>query len=75
MAYTDTLTGLSNRRARQSRFAEIMLGSKVEGHPLTVAIADLDRFERYNDTHVTWPATTCWPRPRRRSGPSAATVT
>ncbi|BCY12203.1 diguanylate cyclase domain-containing protein [Actinoplanes sp. L3-i22] len=51
MAYTDTLTGLSNRRAWQSRFAELLLGSRVEGRPLTVAIADLDRFKRYNDTH------------------------
>ncbi|WP_436530601.1 sensor domain-containing diguanylate cyclase [Actinoplanes sp. HUAS TT8] len=51
MAYTDTLTGLSNRRAWQSRFAELLLGSRAEGLPLTVAIADLDRFKRYNDTH------------------------
>ncbi len=51
MAYTDTLTGLSNRRAWQSRFAEMLLGARVEGRPLTVAIADLDRFKRYNDTH------------------------
>jgi diguanylate cyclase (GGDEF)-like protein/PAS domain S-box-containing protein len=51
MAYTDTLTGLSNRRAWQSRFADLLLGSRVEGRPLTVAIADLDRFKHYNDTH------------------------
>jgi diguanylate cyclase (GGDEF)-like protein len=51
MAYTDTLTGLSNRRAWQAGFAELLAGARASGGPLTVAIADLDHFKRYNDTH------------------------
>ncbi|WIM93572.1 diguanylate cyclase [Actinoplanes oblitus] len=51
MAYTDTLTGLSNRRAWQSRFAELLAAARADGQPLAVAIADLDHFKRYNDTY------------------------
>ncbi|GLW27864.1 hypothetical protein Areg01_08040 [Actinoplanes regularis] len=51
MAYTDTLTGLSNRRAWQAGVAELLAASRASGRPLTVAIADLDHFKRYNDTH------------------------
>ncbi|BBH67565.1 hypothetical protein ACTI_42500 [Actinoplanes sp. OR16] len=47
MAFTDTLTGLPNRRAWQSRLATLF----AQDCPLAVAIADLDRFKRYNDTH------------------------
>ncbi|MBG0567579.1 diguanylate cyclase [Actinoplanes sp. NEAU-A11] len=47
MAFTDTLTGLPNRRAWQRRLAELM----TQDRPLTVAIADLDHFKRYNDTY------------------------
>ncbi|WP_328459674.1 diguanylate cyclase [Actinoplanes sp. NBC_00393] len=46
MAFTDTLTGLPNRRAWQRRLDDLM----ADGGPLTVAIADLDHFKRYNDT-------------------------
>ncbi|BCJ40091.1 hypothetical protein GCM10010168_29490 [Actinoplanes ianthinogenes] len=51
MAYTDTLTGLSNRRAWQAGFAELLYAARAQGQPLTVAIADLDHFKRYNDTY------------------------
>ncbi|MEU4564558.1 diguanylate cyclase [Actinoplanes sp. NPDC023936] len=47
MAFTDTLTGLPNRRAWQERLATLF----TRGRPLVVAIVDLDRFKRYNDTH------------------------
>ncbi|WP_433830550.1 diguanylate cyclase domain-containing protein [Actinoplanes sp. CA-015351] len=47
MAFTDTLTGLPNRRAWQERLATLF----ARGRTITVAIADLDRFKRYNDTH------------------------
>jgi diguanylate cyclase (GGDEF)-like protein len=47
MAFTDTLTGLPNRRAWQSRLTALF----AQECPLAVAIADLDRFKRYNDAH------------------------
>ncbi|MBB2940904.1 diguanylate cyclase (GGDEF)-like protein [Actinoplanes lutulentus] len=47
MAFTDTLTGLPNRRAWQEQLATLF----AQGRTITVAIADLDRFKRYNDTH------------------------
>ncbi|MEU4425859.1 diguanylate cyclase [Actinoplanes sp. NPDC024001] len=47
MAFTDTLTGLPNRRAWQRELAGLM----AAGGPLTVAVADLDHFKRYNDTY------------------------
>ncbi|GAA2689586.1 sensor domain-containing diguanylate cyclase [Actinoplanes palleronii] len=51
MAYTDTLTGLSNRRAWQSSLTEQFGASRADERPLVVAIIDLDHFKRYNDTH------------------------
>ena len=51
LAMADPLTGLPNRRA----FAEIVshheAAAKRKGRTLTVAIADLDRFKRINDTY------------------------
>ncbi|XVU29554.1 sensor domain-containing diguanylate cyclase [Actinoplanes sp. CA-054009] len=51
MAYTDTLTGLANRRAWQAQLPRLIAQARRTGAPLTVAIADLDHFKRYNDTH------------------------
>ncbi|HKU15745.1 MAG TPA: diguanylate cyclase [Steroidobacteraceae bacterium] len=45
-AYTDALTGLSNRRALEQIIET--LGSAT---PYAVTIADLDHFKRLNDTH------------------------
>ncbi|MFC7532276.1 diguanylate cyclase domain-containing protein [Actinoplanes sp. GCM10030250] len=47
MAFTDSLTGLPNRRAWQTQLAALM----TESRPLVVAIADLDHFKHYNDTY------------------------
>ncbi|MEV6301369.1 diguanylate cyclase [Actinoplanes sp. NPDC051861] len=47
MAFTDSLTGLPNRRAWQTQLAELM----SRAPRLTVAIVDLDHFKRYNDTY------------------------
>ncbi|XVV08739.1 diguanylate cyclase domain-containing protein [Actinoplanes sp. CA-131856] len=51
MAYTDTLTGLANRRAWQAQLPRLTAQARRTGAPLTVAIADLDHFKRYNDTY------------------------
>jgi diguanylate cyclase (GGDEF)-like protein len=51
VASTDALTGLLNRR----RFAEIaepeLARSRRSGHPLTLALGDIDYFKRINDRH------------------------
>ena len=51
VASTDALTGLLNRR----RFAEIaeheLARSRRSGHPLTLALGDIDFFKRINDRH------------------------
>ena len=51
LARTDPLTGLPNRRAWDERLDIEMARSRRSGHPLTVAMLDLDRFKAYNDTH------------------------
>jgi diguanylate cyclase (GGDEF)-like protein len=48
-AHTDTLTGLPNRRRFDEEFARIFGSSVRRGGRLAVAIADIDRFKRYND--------------------------
>jgi diguanylate cyclase (GGDEF)-like protein/PAS domain S-box-containing protein len=49
IADTDQLTGLPNRRAWDSRLPDVMAAALRQGRPLTVAVADLDRFKEYND--------------------------
>lgn len=51
MAFTDTLTGVPNRRAWQENMIRLCGEARATGAPLTVAIADLDHFKRYNDTY------------------------
>jgi diguanylate cyclase (GGDEF)-like protein/PAS domain S-box-containing protein len=51
MAFTDTLTALPNRRAWQESMDRMVAEAGESGEPLTVAIADLDHFKRYNDTY------------------------
>jgi diguanylate cyclase len=46
-ARSDPLTRLPNRRAFEERLAEL----EGEGRPVTVAICDIDRFKRINDTY------------------------
>ncbi|HEU0224862.1 MAG TPA: diguanylate cyclase [Steroidobacteraceae bacterium] len=45
----DALTGISNRRHFMQRLATEFEVALAVGHPLTVAIADLDRFKIVND--------------------------
>ena len=51
LAETDQLTGLTNRRGWDLRLPGLIDRARRTGRPLTVAIADLDRFKRYNDLH------------------------
>ena len=47
----DALTGLLNRRAILSQLGGTMSGARRHGHPLSVAMVDLDNFKQINDTH------------------------
>ena len=47
----DALTGLSNRRAILTQLAGMVSGARRHGHPLSIAVLDLDHFKRINDTH------------------------
>jgi diguanylate cyclase (GGDEF)-like protein/PAS domain S-box-containing protein len=48
---TDELTGLPNRRAWDEVLARELESARRHGHPLSVAMLDLDRFKDYNDEH------------------------
>ena len=50
-ATRDTLTGLANRRHFMERLAEEIARARRAGHPLSLAIADVDHFKHVNDTH------------------------
>lgn len=47
----DQLTGLLNRRALEPRFAEIAEQAALTGDPVSLVMADLDRFKSINDKH------------------------
>ena len=47
----DALTGLSNRRAILTQLAGMVSAARRHGHPLSIAVLDLDHFKRINDTH------------------------
>lgn len=51
MARTDDLTGLPNRRAWEEELPRELARAWREGTPLCVAMLDLDRFKRYNDSN------------------------
>ncbi|GGR49521.1 hypothetical protein GCM10008959_08510 [Deinococcus seoulensis] len=46
-AYTDTLTGLANRRAAEERLSDLTR----QGETYTLVLFDLDHFKRVNDMH------------------------
>ncbi len=48
-AYTDTLTGLPNRRRFEEELTRAAGSSMRRGAELSVAMIDVDRFKRYND--------------------------
>lgn len=49
--YADELTGLSNRRCMNDRFAILADSAQREGASLAVVMADIDDFKLINDTH------------------------
>jgi diguanylate cyclase (GGDEF)-like protein len=49
-AELDGLTGLGNRIAFNRRWAEATSANKRHGHPLSLAVCDVDHFKRVNDT-------------------------
>ncbi len=51
LAHTDPLTGLLNRRGWDERLARLIDQARHSGQPLTVALADLDHFKQFNDSH------------------------
>ena len=51
MARHDALTGLPNRRALDEALPREMARARRSGAPLCLAIVDIDRFKRYNDSH------------------------
>jgi len=51
MAHTDVLTGLANRRALEDQFPRAIATAQRCGHPLSLAMIDLDHFKAFNDLH------------------------
>ena len=47
----DALTGLSNRRAILTQLGGMVSAARRHGHPLSIAVCDLDHFKRINDSH------------------------
>ncbi|WP_144633453.1 sensor domain-containing diguanylate cyclase [Bordetella genomosp. 13] len=51
LAVTDGLTGLSNRRALDTRLEQEWARARRGGTPLAVLFIDVDHFKRFNDTY------------------------
>lgn len=51
LAVTDPLTGLSNRRYLDTHLKMIFNRSLARSRPLSILMADIDRFKLVNDTH------------------------
>jgi diguanylate cyclase (GGDEF)-like protein len=47
----DELTGLLNRRGLEPRFAEVAEQAALTGQPVSLVVADIDRFKSINDEH------------------------
>ncbi len=51
LAQTDALTGLPNRRSWDQTLDNLLHSMSANGHPLSVALLDLDHFKAFNDTY------------------------
>lgn len=51
MSYTDPLTKLNNRRAFDRYFQTTVAEHLVTGRPLSLLLADIDHFKKFNDTY------------------------
>lgn len=51
LATTDGLTGLTNHRTFQERFAEMLARAERTGVPITLLLTDVDHFKKVNDTY------------------------
>jgi diguanylate cyclase (GGDEF)-like protein len=51
MATTDGLTGLTNHRAFQERFGDLLERAARHGHRAAVLLCDVDHFKKVNDTY------------------------
>ena len=51
LAVRDSLTGLYNRRFLDEKLAEEFARAARYGHPLSIALCDIDAFKAINDTH------------------------
>ena len=50
-ATTDSLTGLTNRKAFNIRLRRALLEAKADGKPVSVLLIDVDHFKSVNDTY------------------------
>jgi diguanylate cyclase (GGDEF)-like protein len=50
-AYSDTVTGLPNRRALDERLEKEVLAARRDGYPFSVVMMDLDGFKEVNDNY------------------------
>ncbi len=48
---TDRMTGLNNSRYFEDTYYELVAKAAVEGHPLTLAVMDIDHFKQCNDKY------------------------
>ncbi len=51
LAVMDGLTGLHNRRYLDTHLKRLIERAAVRGRPMSICIADIDRFKRVNDTY------------------------
>jgi two-component system, cell cycle response regulator len=51
MATTDGLTGLTNHRTFQQRFADLLERAARHGHRVALLLCDVDHFKKVNDTY------------------------
>ena len=73
LARSDALTGAPNRRTWDFELSRACKVARDAGHPLTLALLDLDRFKAYNDTRghpagdrLLKEATAAWSRHLQR---------